>query len=98
MKIDLCSCEVRASTGFEPVASAFALQFSTNRAMKTHTLEADQFIEFISLLSEFYGGSFHTLDGIRALFLLTDNLKKVKSHSNSSMKLVGVLLLPWMGC
>ena len=31
-----------ASTGFEPVASALALQ------MKTHTLEAGQFIEFIN--------------------------------------------------
>ena len=36
-----------ASTGFEPVASALALQCSTNWAMKTHTLGAGQFIEFI---------------------------------------------------
>ena len=32
-----------ASTGFEPVASALALQCSTNCAMKTHTLGAGQF-------------------------------------------------------
>ena len=37
-----------ASTGFEPVASALALQCSPNWAMKTHTLEAGQFIEFIN--------------------------------------------------
>ena len=37
----------RASTGFEPVTSALALQCSTNWVMKTHTLGADQFIEFI---------------------------------------------------
>ena len=37
-----------ASTGFEPVASAFMLQCSTSWAMKTHTLEAGQFIEFIN--------------------------------------------------
>ena len=34
--------------GFEPMASALALQCSTNWAMKTHMLEADQFIEFNS--------------------------------------------------
>ena len=34
------------STGFEPVASALALQYSTSWAMKTHTLGASQFIEF----------------------------------------------------
>ena len=37
----------RTSTGFEPMASALALQCSTNWAMKTHILEAGQFIEFI---------------------------------------------------
>ena len=37
-----------ASTGFEPMASALALQCSTNWAMKTHILGAGQFIEFIS--------------------------------------------------
>ena len=37
-----------ASTGFEPVASALALQCSTSLTMKTHTLEAGQFIEFIN--------------------------------------------------
>ena len=37
-----------ASTGFELVASAFTLQCSTSWAMKTHTLEAGQFIEFIN--------------------------------------------------
>ena len=37
-----------ASTGFEPVASALALQCSPSWAMKTHTLEAGQFIEFIN--------------------------------------------------
>ena len=36
-----------ASTGFEPMASALALQCSTTWAMKTHTLGAGQFIEFI---------------------------------------------------
>ena len=36
-----------ASTGFEPMASALALQCSTNWAMKTHILGAGQFIEFI---------------------------------------------------
>ena len=36
-----------ASTGFDPRASAFALQCSTNGAMKTHTLGAGQFVEFI---------------------------------------------------
>ena len=38
-----------ASTGFngEPMASALALQCSTNWAMKSHTLGAGQFIEFI---------------------------------------------------
>ena len=36
------------STGFEPMASALALQCSTNWAMKTHTLRAGQFVEFIS--------------------------------------------------
>ena len=35
------------STGFEPMASALALQFSTIWAMKTHTLGAGQFVEFI---------------------------------------------------
>ena len=42
------SVEVGASTGFEPVASALALQCSPSWAMKTHTLEAGQFIEFIN--------------------------------------------------
>ena len=37
-----------ASTGFEPVASALALQCSPSWAMKTHILEAGQFIEFIN--------------------------------------------------
>ena len=36
-----------ASTGFEPMASALVLQWSTNWAMKTHTLRAGQFVEFI---------------------------------------------------
>ena len=35
-----------ASTGFEPVASALALQYSANWAMKTQTLGPGQFIEF----------------------------------------------------
>ena len=37
----------RTSTGFEPMASVLALQCSTNWAMKTHTLGAGQFVEFI---------------------------------------------------
>ena len=37
-----------ASTGFEPVDSAFALQSSTSWAMKTHTWRAGQFIELIN--------------------------------------------------
>ena len=37
-----------ASTGFKPVDSVFALQCSFSWAMKTHTLEAVQFIEFIN--------------------------------------------------
>ena len=52
---NLSNCEIArrkkffgASTGFEPVASAFALQCSTSWAMNTHTLEAGQFIEFIN--------------------------------------------------
>ena len=51
---NLSNCEIAwkkffgASTGFEPVASAFALQCSTSWAMKTHTLEACQFIELIN--------------------------------------------------
>ena len=36
-----------ALMGFEPMASALELQCSTNWAMKTHTLEAGQFLEFI---------------------------------------------------
>ena len=36
-----------ASMGFEPMASALALQCSTNWAVKTHTLGAGQFLEFI---------------------------------------------------
>ena len=36
-----------ASRGFEPMASALALQCSTDWAMKTHTLGAGQFVEFI---------------------------------------------------
>ena len=35
------------STGFEPTASALALQCSTIWAMKIHTLGAGQFVEFI---------------------------------------------------
>ena len=35
------------STGFEPKASALALQCSTNWAMKTHMLGAGQFVEII---------------------------------------------------
>ena len=48
-----CDCKVTkknvfgASTGFEPIASVLALQCSTNWAMKTHTLGAGQFGEFI---------------------------------------------------
>ena len=34
-------------TGFEPMASALALQYSTNWAMKTHTLGAGKFVEFM---------------------------------------------------
>ena len=55
---NLSNCEVArkkffgASTGFEPVASAFALQCSPSWAMKTHTLEAGQFIEFINPWNE----------------------------------------------
>ena len=52
---NLSNCEVArkkkrffgTSTGFVPVAPAFALQCTTSWAMKTHTLEAGQFIEFI---------------------------------------------------
>ena len=36
-----------ALTGFEPMASALALQCSTNWAMKTHTLGEGQFIELV---------------------------------------------------
>ena len=36
-----------ASMGFEAMVSALALQCSTKSAMKTHTLEVGQFIEFI---------------------------------------------------
>ena len=36
-----------ASTGYEPMASALALQCSTNWAMKTNTLGTGQFVEFI---------------------------------------------------
>jgi len=36
-----------ASRGFEPMASTLTLQCSSNWAMKTHTLGAGQFIEFI---------------------------------------------------
>ena len=39
-----------ASTGSEPMASALALQCSTNWAMKTHTLGEGQFVEFIVLV------------------------------------------------
>ena len=35
------------SGGFEPMASALALQCTTNLAVKTHTLGAGQFVEFI---------------------------------------------------
>ena len=35
------------SAGFEPMTSALALQCSTNWAMKTNTLGAGQFVEFI---------------------------------------------------
>ena len=35
------------STGFEHMASALALQCSTNLAMRTHTLGKGQFVEFI---------------------------------------------------
>ena len=49
---DLSNCEnsnkKKVSTGVEPVASAFALQCSISWAMKTHILEAGQFIEFIN--------------------------------------------------
>ena len=41
-----------ASTGFEPVASALALQCPPSRAMKTHILEVGQFIEFINSWKE----------------------------------------------
>ena len=41
-----------ASTGFETVASAFVLQCSFIWAMKTHTLEVGQFIEFINPWNE----------------------------------------------
>ena len=33
--------------GFEPMASVLVLQFSTNWAMKTHTLGVGLFVEFI---------------------------------------------------
>ena len=36
-----------ASTGFESMASALVLQCFTNWAMKTHTLGAGQFVEFV---------------------------------------------------
>ena len=51
---NLSNCEVArnvffgASTGFEPVASALALQCSTSWAMKNHTLKAGHSIEFIN--------------------------------------------------
>ena len=52
---NLSNCEIARkksfsglSMGFEPVAFAFALQCSTSWAMKTCTLEAGQFIEFIN--------------------------------------------------
>ena len=38
---------VWASTGFDRMASALALQCFTNWAMKTHTLGAGQFVEFM---------------------------------------------------
>ena len=46
-----------ASTGFEPMASPLALQCSNNWAMKTHTLGAGQFVEFIIFM--FHSLSFH---------------------------------------
>ena len=53
-----------ASTGFEPMASALALQFSTNLAIKTHTLGAGQFVEFIvpvkGMKHEYYVNCGHT--------------------------------------
>ena len=49
---NLRNCEVSRKNVFwgfiESVASAFALQCSTSWAMKTHTMEAGQFIEFIN--------------------------------------------------
>ena len=39
------------STGFEAMASALALQYSTNWAMKNHMLEADQCIEFMIIFT-----------------------------------------------
>ena len=41
-----------ASTRFEPMASALALQCPINWAMKTHTLGAGQFIDFIVPVKE----------------------------------------------
>ena len=38
-----------ASTGFEPVASAFALQCSNSLVVKTHAVKAGQFIELNKL-------------------------------------------------
>ena len=37
----------RALMGFEPIPSVFALQCSTNWAMKTHTWRAGQFIDLV---------------------------------------------------
>ena len=45
---NLSNKHFETSTGFESTASALALQCSTNWAIKTHTLRAGQFVEFIS--------------------------------------------------
>jgi len=46
-KLEINQKTFGTSTGFETMASASALQCSTNRAMKTYTLGVGQFVEFI---------------------------------------------------
>ena len=61
-----------ASTGFQPVASALALQCSPSWAMKTHTLEAGQFIDHCDghILISFVFPQFTAFHSVYHVFML----------------------------
>ena len=76
-----------ASTGFERVASALTLSCSNKWTMKTHTLGAGQFIEFILPVKGMKQLSFFTLKPSHKTKSLKPKLLHIKTNLSIRQKL-----------